>query len=249
MGRGPDHLDRLVGQHVAQIVLWPAAVLHGQTILVEQVVVARVGVAADVPLVPAGGHAIALRHVPVEVLAEHRGAVARAVQPSRDGRLLETEPAKRLEPAPRRLVAHNVRVVPIPPAQDRGARRTAPRIADEEVLEHRALVLEQGLGLGHEGVSRNVLVIGDNGHDVRSVRVGLCVAGDQAEAQPEDLGGGRRPKPPVGAARWHVALRLLTRRGQPVTTDGTGGCCSCLPGTGQRAVRARTRIFRSAPRK
>ena len=170
-GRILDHPDRLPGQDVVQIIVGLAAVGHDPAVLVERVVVARMGVAGAVPVAPSGRHAVGLGHVAIDVLTEQRGAVAGGLQPGRDGRVLETAPVQLLEPAVGQLVAQDLRVVGILPAQDRGPRRAAEGIADEEVVEPRALVLHQRLGLRHVGVRGDILVVGQDQHDVGPRRV------------------------------------------------------------------------------
>jgi hypothetical protein len=99
------------------------------------------GIAADVPLVPTGRHAVPLGDVAIQVLADHRGVITGALQPGGDRRFLEPELAELLKPAPRLLVADDVRVVRVLPAQNRGPRGAAERIGDEEIVEGRAALL------------------------------------------------------------------------------------------------------------
>ena len=162
------------------------------------------------PFVPAGRHAVLLRHVAVQILADHRRAVAGGLQPGGERRLLEPEPVERLVAAPGRLVADDVGVVGILAAQDRGARRAAPRIADEVVRERGALILDQRLGLRHEGVRADILVVGQDQDDVVPGGLGDRLARHRAEAQADgqgsrqDLASARRH-----AGKQHLALRYL----------------------------------------
>jgi hypothetical protein len=81
------------------------------------------------------------------------------------------------EPALGRQVAEDQRVVRILAAQDRGARRAAQRIRREKVFEHRAPILDQRFDLGHIAVDANVLVIGEDEHDVGELRRWLRLLG------------------------------------------------------------------------
>src|SRR5690606_34549583 len=103
-------------------VLGTVTVRDDLPVLVERIVVARMRVAADVPFVPSGRHAVAFWHVAVQVLADHRGTVAGVLQPGGDRRLLEPEKAELLVSAPRRLVADDVGVVGVLAPENRGAR-------------------------------------------------------------------------------------------------------------------------------
>ena len=181
------------------------------------------GIAADVPLVPSGRHAVPLRDVAVQVLADHRGVIAGVLQPGGHGRFLEPELAELLEPAPRLLVADDVRVVRVLPAQDRGARRAAERIGDEEVGEGRAALLEQRLGLRHELVHRDVLVVGQDQHDAGLARYDGGRAGRaRILAQPDDEGGEHHGSKPRTRAET-MASGAPLRATQPRSTAAERG--------------------------
>jgi hypothetical protein len=83
-----------------------------------------------------------------------------------DGRVLEPEVAEGQEPALGRQVAEDQRVVRILAAQDRGAGRAAQRIGREEVLELHPLLFDQRLDPRHLRVDTDVLVVGEDEHDV-----------------------------------------------------------------------------------
>ena len=79
-----------------------AAVVDELAILIERVAVFEVAVAGDVPLVPSPRDVAApgsgeRRHVPVEILAHHRGAISGLLHCDRPGARGVAEPHERAE--------------------------------------------------------------------------------------------------------------------------------------------------------
>ena len=106
--------------------------------------------------------------IAVEVLADERGAIAGSAEPRGDGVLLDPFPERPLEPAVAAAVGPHTGVVRVLPAQRRHARRAAQRVADEVVVEGRAVVADQLPGVRHEAQLRPVEVVGEHEQDVGS---------------------------------------------------------------------------------
>ena len=165
--RAPDHVGRLAGEHVGQMVVGPAAVVDQRAVLVEGVVEVREFAADAIPFVPAGQRFVFPGFITVHQLADQGRVVPAGLQPGRNGGVAEPECRELLVAAGRQIVAFDPVVVRVLPAQDRCPRRAAERVADEIVVEHRALVLDQGLGLRHHPMRQQILVVGKNEHDAR----------------------------------------------------------------------------------
>ena len=138
---GVDERACLGGQHVDQVVLRLVAVMPHRAVLVKVVVELEVAVPGYVPLVPAGRDRIA-RHVAVQVLAHHRGAVAGRVQRHRPRFPLVAVGVEGGVPAVGAGVGEDPVVVRVLAGEDGRTRRAAQRV-DHVVLRHRGAALFQ----------------------------------------------------------------------------------------------------------
>ena len=163
--RSVDEVDALAIEDIGQIILRLVAVPHDVPILVERVVVFGVTVSGDVPLAPSGLYRV-LRLVSVQILAHHRGPIARGLQRRREGGVLVALRVERLVAAVVTLVGEDPGVVRVLPGEHRRPRRAAQRVR-HVVVRERHSPLPHLLDVRHVGEQVHRQVVGQHEHDVR----------------------------------------------------------------------------------
>ena len=190
--------DEVVGEahvHVGAVVARPVAMHAVRLVLVQHVAVLRVRVAVDRarPVVPSRRHVVGRGAVgiAVEVLAGERGRVPGPVQAGGDGVLLHAGGVGALEAAVVTAVGPHPGVVGVLPAQRRGARRAAQRVAHQVLVEggprgSRSAPARAGAHLGE------VEVVGEDEEDVGAPPAAREARGHRGAARHRDGGGQRR---------------------------------------------------------
>ena len=142
-----NEIQRLAHIHIRAVIFRLSAIGNLLPILVQCVIVftVRIPFHRDIPFIPAGWNIqwVVLVGIAVEVFTGQQGVITCRLKPDGNGGFFLAEAKEFLPAAIGRIIAENLGVVRVLPAQRGRTRRTTERLRDKIVGERFALIRDQ----------------------------------------------------------------------------------------------------------